>query len=199
MRPVLLALLLVALAGVVASRFAPTIAQVEVHGNRVLSDDEVRRLARVAPGDPLLWVTSWRVRGLAEDPWVERLRVIRHWPDLVSLRVWEREPLLTDGETTWAADGTALRDVPEELDVGLPRLEGWGPPRVAEGLELAALLAGFSPQVISYSPEGFDIQLADGSLFTPSVDALRHQWAAFTSQRGRRTAVYPWGVSRSND
>lgn len=199
MRPLLLTLLLLSLGALAASRFAPTIAHVEVNGNENLTREEVLELAGIAPGDPFLWVTAGSVRALAEDPWVARLRILRHWPDVVSLRVWEREPILTDGERAWAADGTLLPDVPPERLEGLVRLEGWGPERVAEALELAALLAPFSPQVISYTPEGFDIRMADGTLSTPSVDALRRQWPAFTSQRGIRTAVYPWGVSTRYD
>jgi hypothetical protein len=49
--------------------------------------------------------------------------------------------------------------------------------------------------VITYTPEGFELVLANVILVTPSVEALRAQWSAFESQRGGRVAVYPWGVS----
>ncbi len=188
-----LSVLLVVL--VVATRFWPTIERVEVAGHAHLSRAEVMRLANVAPGDPLLWVTRFGVRALAAEPWVLQARVTRLWPDAVAISVVEREPVIRDGERAWAADGTALpRADPARLE-GLPTVTGWGTPRIAEALELLGMLAGRGVRVITYGPEGFEVVLADVELFTPSVDALRSQWSAFESQRGSRVAVYPWGVS----
>jgi hypothetical protein len=53
--------------------------------------------------------------------------------------------------------------------------------------------------VIRYSPTGFDIELADGAIFTPDVESLRRQWAAIQHRNGGRLAVYPWGVSKVDD
>ncbi len=199
MRIVLLVLLVVCAGALVASRFVPQVARIEVSGERHYAREDVLRLADVAPGDPFLWITSRRIRGLTRDPWIRSVRVFKHWPDTVSITVAEREPALTDGATTWAADGTVLTGVrPEEVD-GLPRVEGWGSPRVSEALELLSLLQPYAPEVISYSPEGFEIQLTGTSLFTPSAEALREQWAAFESRRGGRVAVYPWGVSKAHE
>ena len=199
MRPFLVVLALLAVALLVGSRFYPQIEVVVVSGNEHYGREQVMELAGVQPGGALLWVNRWSLAGLANDPWIRRSRVIRHWPDTVSIQVWERDPVLTDGETSWSSDGTPLPGVSEETEAQLVRLEGWGEPRLDEALTLLELLSQFGPRVISYSPEGFDIELRDKSLFTPNKDVLERHWAAWTNQRGSRVAVYPWGVSERDD
>jgi len=196
---VLITLLLVAGGALVASRFVPRLVRVEVSGEHHLDKAQVLKLADVAPGDPFLWVTSFRLRHLTADPWVRKVRVMRYWPNTVTITLWEREPALTDGTTTWAADGTVLPGAKPAETAGLPRLTGWGPSRLHEALTLLRLLHPYGPKVISYSPEGFEIQLTGTSLFTPSAEALEQQWAAFESHRGGRVAVYPWGVSKAHE
>jgi len=186
-------IVIVALVGV--TRLWPAVTRVEVIGQGHLSRTDVMRLADVAPGDPLLWISRWSVRGLQREPWVVQARITRHWPDTVAIAVVERVPVISDGATGWAADGTPLSGAAPAALADLPRLEGWGTPRVEEALDLLGMLAGRGVRVITYGPEGFEVELADVVLFTPSVGALRAQWTAFESQRGGRVAVYPWGVS----
>ncbi len=195
MRIVTITAAVVLVALVLVTRFWPSIERVEVMGTVHHSRERVLRLADVAPGDPFLWVTQFRVRGLVDDPWVLQTRITRHWPDTIAINVVERRPVLTDGVTSWAEDGTALPDVAPQTRATLPRLEGWGTPRVDEALELLAMLSQHGVEVITYTPEGFELELANVVLVTPSVEALRAQWSAFESQRGGRVAVYPWGVS----
>jgi len=188
--------LLVALGGfLLASRFAPQIERIEVLGNGHYSAGEIMALADVAPGDPLLWVNTWRLRRLVEDPWISRVRVIRHLPGTLSIKVWERTPAIVEGNTVMAIDGTVLPNVLEDTKAKLVVLSGWGPSRRDEALELVALLEDFAPEVISYSPGGFDVRHANGWLYTPSIDLLKEHWGAFVGQRGGRVSVYPWGVS----
>lgn len=186
-------IVLVVLVGV--TRFWPTVERLEVIGHQHLSRHDVLRLANLAPGDPFLWVTRFRVGALLDEPWVLQVRVTRHWPDTVAVAVRERTPVLFDGLAGYAADGTRLEGVTDDVAAALPRLEGWGTPRLAEALALIDMLRTRDPRVITYGPEGFEVVLADAVLFTPSVDALQAQWSAFESQRGSRVSVYPWGVS----
>ncbi len=199
MRALLLTLLVLTCAAVVVSRFVPKVQHVVVTGAERYTPEAVAGLAGVHPGDPLLWVTRASVTRLAADPWVHSATVVRRWPDTVEVSIAERTPTLTDGVTTWAADGTVLPGVTTVEIAALPVLDGWGEPRLTEALELERLLRQFGVQVISFSPEGFEIQLTGTTLHTPSVEALRKQWSAFVNHRGTRVAVYPWGVATSDE
>lgn len=200
MRIFLIVLAVLLLAILAVTRFWPPVERIEVTGARHHEPATVLRLARIAPGDPLLWITRWRVAALQDDPWIRQARVIRHWPDAVSVRVWERVPLARDGRgpdaVVWARDGTVLPSTTEAEREGLTVVEGWGGDRTAEALALLRLLTERDPEVIQYSPEGFEIELSDTVLFTPDIAALRRHWAAVESHRGGRLAVYPWGVSK---
>ena len=198
MRWLLLLLLVLVCTAVAVSRFVPKIETVNVSGNAHYDYQEVLELANVALGEPLLWVTKWSLQDLANDPWVLSVAVSRIWPDRVDIVMSERFPVLSDGVTAWSDDGTVLPGA-SEVYPDLPQLSGWGTPRVTEALELLRLLSAYEPQVISYSPEGFEIQLIGTTLLTPSVDALREQWSAFVTHRGERVAVYPWGVSSADE
>jgi len=199
MRGLLLALLVTPSGLVVTSRFWPKVEHVVVTGNERFAASQVMDMAGVHPGDPFLWVTRSTVERLATEPWVLSATVVRRWPDTVEVHVTERTPVLTDGVTTWAADGTVLPGVPADEAAELPVLRGWGGDRTAEALELERLLRPFGVQVISYSPEGFEIQLIGTTLNTPSAEALRQQWSAFVNHRGGTVSVYPWGVATSDE
>lgn len=193
-----LALLIIAL--LVGSRLYPEIKRVEVLGNERLSEEEILELARLAEGDPLLWVNAWTVRGLSTSPWIRQARVTRHLLErTIAVTIWERTPVATDGATVWAKDGTIMFGVPPEEAQRLVQIRGWGEPRIEEALDLLLLLADHEPKVVSYTPEGFEIQFAGGVLVTPQAQDLKNHWSAFVSHRGRRVAVYPWGVSFGND
>ena len=193
-RPLMLALLVALVALLVTTRFYPQVTRVEVLGASHYSEEEVLALANVERGDPILWVTKWRSDSLVQDPWIRRARIIRHWPDTLSVAVWEREPFARFGETVYALDGTVLPNVSTEQKE-LVTLRGWGPDRTEEALTLLRLVAEYEPEVLSYSPSGFDIRFLDSSLYTPSVDLLEAHWSGFVAQSEKRIAVYPWGVS----
>ncbi len=199
MRRLGLLLLILLAAALVVSLFVPKVKYVTVEGNVHHDAESIKRLANVFGGEPFLWVTAGRVRGLVADPWILQATVVRQWPDRVSIFVTERQPAIASGETTWADDGTVLLGATPAETAGLPRLEGWGPVRTSEAITLLRLLRPFGTEVISYSPEGFEILLDGTQLFTPSAEALREHWSAFVSHRGGRMAVYPWGVSKAHE
>lgn len=193
-RPLMLLLLLLLVGVLVGSRFYPRVTAIEVAGASHYTAAEVAALAGLEPGQPLLWVTTWGLAALQKDPWIERARVVRRWPNRVTVEVTERVPALRRGETVYALDGTVLPDA-APLEAPLVTLEGWGADRTDEAVELLRLLADFRPEVLSYSPSGFTVFFADSSLYTPDVASLRAHWSGFVEQRGFSVAVYPWGVS----
>jgi len=194
---IILGLLAITLGG--GSRLWPLVDYAYVNGNERYSDAQVLWLANVAVGDPLLWITRWSLTGLENDPWIARARVVRHWPDTVSITVVERKPLLQDGEVAWSADAVALPGLSDSELAALPLVSGWGEPRIAEAVRLLELMGSSSVEVISYTPDGFDITVGGATIFTPSVAALEAQWAAVEGRLGSRLAVYPWGVSEYNE
>lgn len=194
-RPLMLALLTALVALLVTTRFYPQVTRTEVLGASHYSKGEILALANLERGDPLLWVTKWRSASLTQDPWIRRARIIRHWPDTLSIAVWERQPFAHFGETVYALDGTVLPNVSTEQKETLVTLRGWGPERIDEALTLLRLVAPYEPEVLSYSPSGFDVRFAESSLYTPNVDLLRSHWSGFVGQSSKQVAVYPWGVS----
>jgi cell division septal protein FtsQ len=200
MRWIIYVLILVTLVLLIASRLYPETEKLEVVGNIFLSEEKVLELAGLAEGHPLFWVNPWTLRKLSESPWISRARVFRNWPDrAITVEVWERQPLATDGTTVWAKDGKVLPDVPSAVASGLVQVRGWGESRIGEALDLLQLLAEYEPKVLSYTPEGFEIQLVRTVVLTPSVADLKEHWSAFMSHTGNRIAVYAWGVSIDND
>lgn len=199
MRVIVIILGLLTLLAGFGSRLWPTVDHVYVNGHRHHSAAQIAWLANVEPGDPLLWINRWSLADLPADPWIQSARVVRHWPDTIAITVSERVPLLHTGDIAWAADGTALPGLsPEEL-AALPRLEGWGESRVLDAVRILELMGDAGLEVISYTPDGFDIVVEGATIFTPSVAALEAQWAAVKGRLGSRLAVYPWGVSEQNE
>lgn len=193
MRALMLSFLALSLLGLGVSTFYPPIKRVYVVGASHYSEAEVLRLAGVHVGDPLLWITTRSVKGLADDPWILGARVFRQLPDTLHIEVEERTPVLRRGATTYALDGTVLPDAaPQETQV--VTLKGWGPDRTREALEILRLVAPYKPQMLSYAPSGFTVSFTESSLFTPDAALLRAQWSVIEQQAGS-VAVYPWGVS----
>ncbi len=199
MRVFVIILGLLTLAVGAGSRIWPTVTDVHVNGNNHYSRAQVMWLANVQEEDPLLWITRWSLKGLEDDPWIAWASVVRHWPDTVSITVEERTPLLRTDDLAWSRDAVALPGLTAEELEPLPLLTGWGEPRVAEAVRLLELMGSEVPEVISYTPDGFDITVGGATIFTPSVAAIEAQWAAVKGRLGSRLAVYPWGVSEHNE
>jgi len=193
----MLLLLLIILAAVTVSQKYPVINRIEVSGAAHYTPQEIASLAGIAYEEPLLWVTAFSLQPLMSDPWIASATVNRDLRGTVTISVNERRAVATNGVQTFAIDGTVLPGVRAHEAAALVRLEGWGTSRIDEALELTALLANLAPKVISYSPAGFNIQLENSSVFTPTVNALKTHWASFLSQQGTHASVYPWGVSAS--
>jgi cell division septal protein FtsQ len=207
-RAMMLLTLLFLLGLVVASRYYPTVRYIQVSGNTHYSATEIASLTGITVGKPLLWITKRHLQPLANNPWIQNAQIIRAFPDAVHIQLLERVPVLTDTVQTYALDGTVLPDVDAEARESLIQLQGWGENRVDEALEIIALVNADNRythqlKMISYSAAGFTLQFetnaeqATKEIFTPSVDALKTQWAsAMTlSETSKAVALYPWGVT----
>jgi cell division protein FtsQ len=68
--------------------------RVTVEGAVETSADEVLAAARVGHGDPMIGVDAARASDRIERlAWVDRARVVRHWPGTVEIDVTERSPV----------------------------------------------------------------------------------------------------------
>jgi len=64
-------------------------------------------------------------RALDAQPWVRQARVSRHWPDTVSIRIWEAVPVARWGKRGVLADDGSHFQVPAgQVPQGLPELHG---------------------------------------------------------------------------
>jgi cell division protein FtsQ len=70
------------------------IKNIEVSESKRLSRDEILGIAGIGPGGDLLRV-NLKTMGeqLAQNPWVETVRVRRFFPDALSIEITEREPM----------------------------------------------------------------------------------------------------------
>jgi cell division septal protein FtsQ len=207
MRRFFLSTLLLLLGLVYASRYYPTVQYIQVSGNTHYSAHDVANLAGVAVGDPMLWLTERKLKSLASNPWIQKAELVRAFPNAVHIHIAERTPVLTDTVQSYALDGTVLPDVNAEARQSLIQLRGWGENRLAEVLELVALVNADTRhtnklKMISYSSAGFTLQFEINAeltkdIFTPSVEALKTQWASVMSlsETSKTIALYPWGVT----
>ncbi|WP_456244205.1 cell division protein FtsQ/DivIB [Longispora urticae] len=71
-----------------------SVSEVRVRGAAILSPEQIREAAKVAPGTPLARVdTAGAERRIAELAPVERVDVSRSWPSAVVVTVTERRPI----------------------------------------------------------------------------------------------------------
>jgi cell division protein FtsQ len=150
-------------AWVVYGTSALGLREVRVHGNAMVSAEEVRRVARVASGAPLASVDLTEIRRRVEGlPPVRRAQVARDWPAALVITVLERSPVAVvprvgSGYRLIDASGVAYADRADRPD-GLPlvRLANPGPgdgsTRAALTV-LAALTGELRRQLVAISAE----------------------------------------------
>lgn len=217
------------------SRSYPTIQYVDVRGAEHYDAEALARAANLYQGRPLLWVRQGDVKKIAQAPWTAKVRLVRHFPSSVSLMVWEKEPAAIyypppsqkqQAPQAYTLAGEALPDIRPEEARGLTEISGWGAERIDEALTLLRLLHSERPFVINYTPQGFEVQLANATLYTPDVSHLQTHWQAFHEalaqttttptakpttlpasnavlgkalEKRQRIVVYSWGISLGAD
>jgi cell division protein FtsQ len=168
LRRVLLGLLAVSMVagGVWLVFFSPVMAVkgTEVSGVDVLSEDQVRRAARVPLDIPVATVDLDAIRARVEQlaP-VRSAAVHRSWPDQISVEVTEREAVVAvDREGVWRGvddQGVVFRDYPEQPE-GLPAVTMRASTSV-EALAEAARVVGSVPDEILPRVERLDVGSID--------------------------------------
>ena len=201
----------------IISCYYPKVTQVEVYygykdTEPYYSKTYIKTQTDIYEGKSFFSISRRKLRKFASDPWIEKLRVIRHWPDKVTVIVWERKPAIVyhqeqNANILYALDGTMLPNVKELQEEKLISISGWGKSSLKESLKLIKLLAEFRPKVLNYSPSGFDITLNHSQLFTPNLEVLKRHWGAFSSEQHRyqeaqginvkplAITIYEWGIS----
>lgn len=172
-----------------------SVRTVEVRGATRTGSAAVRAASGLSSRPPLVRIDEERVRSrITAMPWVQRVRVERHWPHTVVLSIEERQPAvvvpcLGGGAASCLVDlsGRVLAPVTDDprAAAALPRLAGvpaaGGPgtalPAAARGpLAVAlALPAALRPLVLGVRSEGNEVALdlqAPGREATPPVVRL---------------------------
>ncbi len=97
------------------------VKNIQVHGVKHLSAEEVVALSGLAVGDRMLGIDEHAAgNAIVQQPWVDRVTVSRQWPRTVTIDVTEREAVLftaeQDGQHLIDADGVAftIGDPPQE-------------------------------------------------------------------------------------
>ena len=80
--------------GLVARTTFLRLERIDVNELKRLTREEVVGLAGVKPGDAMLSLRLRRIgEQLAKNPWVEKVRVRRHFPNILAIEVTERDPV----------------------------------------------------------------------------------------------------------
>lgn len=162
------------------------VQQVEVTGNELLSDDEVREVAGVPLGEQLALVDlqSAAARLTNVLPQVRTVDVVRNWPDTVEIHVEERVAVavVDYGSALWALDAegvefTKLKRVP-------PRM-----PRVRVRSTVSGDALAEAAAVVSALPDGIASRVAHVEV--ESIDRIT------LVLRGGRQVL--WGSAEESD
>jgi len=161
--------------------------RVRVDGVAHTNAADVRRVARIDPGDTMVGVDADRAAERIEDlPWIAQATVARHWPGTIEIHVTEREPLavveLAEGRVALVDKDGRVLEVTRQPPAGLPEVTGVRG-RVAEGEDLGratrdaltvlrALGERLPGVVVSVSPDLDAALAAGGEIRFGSTDDL---------------------------
>lgn len=185
-------------AGAVAGWFALPIRQVSVTGNRMVEGATIKNLAGVRGQVGWLYYGRTQARGLLKNPWIQSAVVTRKFPDTVTIKVTERQPLLQmqarDGRQVLVAqDGRVLPW--KDGFSALPTLSGWGPDRLGDAVLVARALSRYTVQSVTYTPSGLTVKTASGTVWSGDLKSLLKYAGSISMYPNQKINVYPWGVS----
>lgn len=163
-----------------------------------LSHARVKELAGLTPDFGWLYYGAWRAKALANHPWIQSAKIVKKFPDNVSVEIVERKPYARwkrlDGSiVTLAADGTVLPGA--ALNSTLPLLGGWGPDRLADALYVTQLLSRYTVQSVAYTPSGVTVNTGLGAVWSGDLKSLVKYAGSISMYPNKKINIYPWGVS----
>jgi cell division protein FtsQ len=192
-----------ALGVIVFSLFASSwvffpVKQVLISGSKNLDPKEVARMAGVSRGNPWLWVSTARAAALEREPWVLSAKIVKQFPDTVTISLVERVPLATwkhaGKREVIAEDGTVLPTASAKL-----QLEGETAARFAEALLVARVARDMGAERVKFDSNGYVVGLGKGEIWVSSYPSLLKYGESVRmmtmQQKARRINVYSWGVS----
>jgi cell division protein FtsQ len=192
-----------ALGVIVFSLFASSwvffpVKQVLISGSKNLDPKEVARLSGVSRGNPWLWVSTARAAALEREPWVLRAKIVKTFPDKVTIELVERVPLAVwnhgGKREVVAEDGTVLPTASAKL-----QLEGETKGRFAEALQVARAARDMGATRVKFDSNGFAVSFAKGEVWAESLTSLLKYGESVRmmtmQQKAKRIYVYSWGVS----
>lgn len=185
-------------AALVGAWFALPIRTVTVTGQRHLSKARVLELAGLSPQFGWLYYGAWRARTLVSHPWIASAKIVKQFPESVSVDVVERVAYARwqrpDGRVvTLAADGTVLPGAAPSSK--LPLLGGWGPDRLADALYVTQLLSRYTVQSVAYTPSGVTVKTGLGAVWSGDLKSLVKYAGSISMYPNKKINIYPWGVS----
>ncbi|GEM45116.1 cell division protein FtsQ/DivIB [Deinococcus cellulosilyticus] len=190
-----LVIMLITVTLLVVSWFILPVRQTQVAGLKHLKESDILNLVHGHPGDPWLWITRYRLKGLEKHPWVLSAKVTKVFPSDVKVSIVERVPvarlLKNSHEVVLSADGVELPGAPR---VG-PLIKAEGKLNIQQALEAAFVLRREGVQVVELTPAGIRMKLKDSTVWADSVDSLRKYMSSVKMKRGKNIHIYPWGVS----
>ncbi len=190
----LLAAMLLAALGFLASWLWLPIRRIEVAGTQRLPSSYVVRAAGLYAGGSWLYLPPLAARRITRLPWVAAARVTRPSVGAVRIEIRERRPLALLAGRLGVPGGRRLGLVLDREGHPLPAgnapiiVRGTGP-----GLTDALVLARRFPEAraITYGPWGYSLDLKKGRYWAKTADEL----AALVRTPGRAVHAYAWGVS----
>ncbi len=189
---------LVFIALLATSWFALPIRSIQVSGQKQLSENQIKNLAKASVGSGWLYYTKNKAKHLLSSPWVKSATITKRFPDILNIVVMERTPLArwqtTDGKfMAVSADGMVMPNV-QGLEK-LPLIKGWGPDRYLEAIRLIQSLNKYNVQSVTYTPAGLSIKLPSGTIWTGDPQFLFKYAGSISMYKDKNISIYPWGVS----
>ncbi|MFN3265380.1 MAG: cell division protein FtsQ/DivIB [Deinococcales bacterium] len=182
------------------------VKQVLISGSKQLNPKEVARLAGVSRGNPWLWVGAARAAKLSTEPWVQSAKIVKTFPDTVTIQLTERVPLATwrHAEKTQviAEDGTVLPGANAKL-----KLEGQikeretaaGKKYFSEMLSAVRAARDMGAERVKFDSNGYVISFKQSEIWAANLESLLKYGESVRmmvmQQKAKRINVYSWGVS----